>query len=104
MGIDLQPIDFLFKRDAWIALTGADFDARIDNKPIVCGWRYSIKAGQKLSLRGEIKACVLILLLIAALKVPLNEFCPLPVWPQVSVDSWPRIEAGDRLTRFSSST
>lgn len=41
-----------FHRDAWIALTGADFDARIDAKPVWCGWRSLIKAGQTLSLRG----------------------------------------------------
>lgn len=50
--INLGQSVFVFKRDAWIALTGADFNAHIGNEPVWCGWRTHIKAGQQLSLRG----------------------------------------------------
>lgn len=62
---------FQFKRDAWIALSGADFNARIDNKPISCGWRYSVKAGQKLSLRGGNKGMRAYLAIDGGINVPL---------------------------------
>ncbi|MBT1446252.1 biotin-dependent carboxyltransferase family protein [Shewanella sp. JM162201] len=41
-----------FYRDAWIALTGADFNAQIDGKSAWCGWRTAIKSGQTLTLHG----------------------------------------------------
>ncbi|WP_338590876.1 biotin-dependent carboxyltransferase family protein [Shewanella khirikhana] len=60
-----------FNRDAWIALTGADFDARIDAKPVWSGWRSLIKAGQTLSLRGPKAGMRAYLAVDGGIQVPL---------------------------------
>jgi len=46
------PFEIRFMRDGWVALCGADFDATLDEQALVCGWRYPVKKGQKLRLRG----------------------------------------------------
>lgn len=90
---------FLFKRDAWIALTGADFDARIDNKPIVCGWRYSIKAGQKLSLRGGNKGMRAYVAVDGGVKVPLvMDSAATDLTSGIGGFHGRALEAGDSLT------
>ncbi|MCL2919942.1 biotin-dependent carboxyltransferase family protein [Shewanella litorisediminis] len=60
-----------FNRDAWIALTGADFNARIDTKPVWSGWRCLIKAGQTLSLRGPKAGMRAYLAVDGGIQVPL---------------------------------
>lgn len=39
-----------FRRDGWLALTGAGCHAELDGKPVWTGWRTAVKAGQRLTL------------------------------------------------------
>ncbi|QSX40890.1 5-oxoprolinase subunit C family protein [Shewanella cyperi] len=50
--ITLGRASFRFLRDGWIALTGADADARLDDQAVWCGWRVPVHAGQQLSLNS----------------------------------------------------
>ncbi len=40
-----------FTTDSWFALTGADCCAQLDEQPVWTGWRLSVKAGQRLTLK-----------------------------------------------------
>ena len=46
------PVEIRFLRVGWFAVCGADFDATLDDQPLFCGWRYPVKRGQTLCLRG----------------------------------------------------
>ncbi|KAA8999914.1 biotin-dependent carboxyltransferase family protein [Affinibrenneria salicis] len=35
----------------WVALTGADCDAMLDDKPLWTGWRFAVRPGQTITLR-----------------------------------------------------
>jgi len=50
--IVLGPVEIRFHRDGWLALTGADFSATLDGKPLWCGWRWPYRSGQCLRLNG----------------------------------------------------
>ncbi len=39
-----------FRRDGWLALTGADCQAQLDGRPVWTGWRVPVKKGQRLTL------------------------------------------------------
>ncbi len=41
---------FRFWQDGWLALTGADCDAMLDEQVVWSGWRTNVKAGQQLTL------------------------------------------------------
>lgn len=47
----LPPARFRFLRDGWLALTGCDCQAMLDDSPVWPGWRTRFRAGQQLSLR-----------------------------------------------------
>ncbi|WP_137937132.1 biotin-dependent carboxyltransferase family protein [Chitinivorax sp. B] len=48
----MGPVAIRFHRDGWLALTGADFDARLDDTPLWPGWRVPYLTGQTLHLAG----------------------------------------------------
>ncbi|WP_186645411.1 5-oxoprolinase subunit C family protein [Fluviispira vulneris] len=48
--IALGPVAIQFKRDCWISLMGADFNATLDHKKIFHGWRHPVKSEQILRL------------------------------------------------------
>lgn len=50
--IVLGPVSLRLGRDAWLALSGADFHPELDGQPIGTGWRTPAKAGQILTLTG----------------------------------------------------
>lgn len=50
--IVLGPVSLRLGRDAWLALSGADFHPALDGQPIGTGWRTPAKAGQILTLSG----------------------------------------------------
>ncbi|MCE9679661.1 biotin-dependent carboxyltransferase family protein [Shewanella sp. AS1] len=41
-----------FQQTSWIALTGADFDARVEDRPLRSGWRAKVNAGERLFIHG----------------------------------------------------
>ncbi|MFV0261821.1 MAG: 5-oxoprolinase subunit PxpC [Kluyvera sp.] len=48
--ITLGQCAFVFHRDGWFALAGADCAATLDGKPVWSGWRWPVRAGQRLKL------------------------------------------------------
>lgn len=48
--ITLGQFSVEFHRSGWVALTGADCSATLDGKDLWTGWRYLVKAGQRLSM------------------------------------------------------
>jgi len=50
--ITIGPTILRFKRDARIALTGADFAATLDETPVNAWWSLPVRAGQVLTLRA----------------------------------------------------
>lgn len=48
--ITLGKCQFMFTRDGWFALTGADCEATLNGKPVWTGWRHRAKAGERLQL------------------------------------------------------
>ncbi|WP_437889224.1 5-oxoprolinase subunit PxpC [Phytobacter sp. V91] len=49
--ITLGQCEIEFGRDSWFALTGAGCEARLEGKTVWTGWRYPVKAGQRLVLK-----------------------------------------------------
>lgn len=47
----LGQLQIKFNRSGWIALTGADCLARLDDVPVYCGWRMPVRKGQILQLK-----------------------------------------------------
>ena len=48
--ITLGQCAFVFHRDGWFALAGADCAATLDGQPVWSGWRWPVRAGQRLTL------------------------------------------------------
>lgn len=53
--ITLGQFTVQFQQDCWIALTGADCNAMLDNCALWTGWRYFVQAGQQLSLQKPVR-------------------------------------------------
>lgn len=50
--IGFGPFALRFEHEGWLALTGADFDAQLDEQPLWRNWRFPFRAGQCLRLSG----------------------------------------------------
>ncbi|MFQ2200064.1 biotin-dependent carboxyltransferase family protein [Aeromonas hydrophila] len=50
--VTFGPVELRFCSEGWLALTGADFQATLDDVPLWCGWSHPYHPGQVLRLRG----------------------------------------------------
>ncbi len=48
--VSLGPLEMAFNDHRKVALTGADFNATLDNRPVYPGWMFHVKPSQKLRL------------------------------------------------------
>ncbi|HDX8346009.1 TPA: biotin-dependent carboxyltransferase family protein [Aeromonas dhakensis] len=69
--VTFGPVELRFLEDGWLALTGADFEAVLDDIPIWCGWSHPVRAGQTLKLRGTKYGMRAYLALSGGIDVPL---------------------------------
>lgn len=68
--ITLGQFSAQFTQPGWIALTGADCSATLDDKPLWVGWRYPVEAGQVLTLNKPLRGMRSYLALSGGIKVP----------------------------------
>ncbi|MDF7666449.1 biotin-dependent carboxyltransferase family protein [Orbaceae bacterium ESL0727] len=59
-----------FHQDSWIALTGADCNATLDDSPLWTGWRYFVRAGQQLVLQQPVRGMRSYLAISGGIDVP----------------------------------
>lgn len=64
------PVEIRFERDGWLALTGALFDAKLDDRELWSGWREPFRAGQRLRLNGPRRGMRLYLAVDGGIAVP----------------------------------
>lgn len=68
--ITLGPVRIRFEQPGRIALTGADWNATLDGRPVHAWWAYPVAAGQVLELRSPRAGARGYLALAGAIKVP----------------------------------
>ncbi|MGG7670436.1 5-oxoprolinase subunit PxpC [Yersinia sp. J1] len=59
-----------FTQTGWIALTGAGCDARLDDQLLWTGWRYPVKAGQRIQLNVPLRGMRSYLAISGGIDVP----------------------------------
>lgn len=68
--ITLGQCEIEFGKASWFALTGAGCEARLDGKAVWTGWRYPVKAGQRLVLKRPLHGMRSYLAVAGGLDVP----------------------------------
>lgn len=68
--ITLGQFSVQFTQPGWIALSGADCKASLDDKPVWTGWRYPVKNGQILKLNKPIRGMRSYLAVSGGIAVP----------------------------------
>ncbi|MDF7670395.1 biotin-dependent carboxyltransferase family protein [Orbaceae bacterium ESL0721] len=68
--ITLGQFSAQFEQDCWIALTGADCNATLDDKPLWSGWRYFVRKGQQLILQQPLRGMRSYLAISGGIDVP----------------------------------
>lgn len=68
--IAIGPVAIRFHRDGWLALAGAEFDARLEGAPLWPGWRHPFSAGQNLRLDGPLSGMRTYLAIDGGIDVP----------------------------------
>lgn len=69
--VTLGPIELRFGNAGWFALTGADFQATLDDEPLWSGWNQAYRPGQVLKLRGTRHGMRAYLAVAGGIDVPL---------------------------------